>query len=155
MKITKKTLIVCVVIVLLIMTAGFIISSSNKAKEKNVTRTSRSDAEVIIPTTDASTTASLSTLNGGKEVTLILKGIPNGSQTVDYELSYSTKQQGFQGVIGTVSLTDSEKNFEKKITLGTCSSGKCVYHEVVGAIKVTLKFNGSYGEKILEKEFNI
>lgn len=153
MKITKKTLIASIVMILLITTVGYFISSSNKTTVKNVSQSNSGDVEMAIPTTDASTIATLSTINAGKEVSLKLEGIPNGTETVDYELSYSTKQQGFQGVIGMISLSEKEKNFEKKITLGTCSSGRCVYHEVVGAIKVTLKFNGSYGEKIMEKEF--
>jgi len=57
-------------------------------------------------------------------------------------------------VIGTIAL-NSESEYLKKITLGTCSSGKCVYHEVVGKIKVSLKFTGSYGEKIFEKEYEL
>ena len=79
--------------------------------------------------------------------------IPKNTQSIDYELSYQTAQQGLQGVIGTV--TSEKDNFEKKLTLGTCSSGTCVYHQVVGKIKLTLKFTGEYGEKIFEKEYAI
>ncbi len=107
-----------------------------------------------IPTVDSSTTATLSALPGNKEIILKSSGIPNGTSSVDYELSYDTKAQGKQGVIGTIS-SISGNSFEKQMTLGTCSSGKCVYHEVVGAIQVTLKFTGEYGEKVLSKEFTL
>jgi hypothetical protein len=43
----------------------------------------------------------------------------------------------------------------RKIVLGTCSSGTCRYHNILGPIKLNLKFTGSYGEKIYEKEFKI
>ncbi|MCX6732529.1 MAG: hypothetical protein NTV98_03230 [Candidatus Roizmanbacteria bacterium] len=82
------------------------------------------------------------------------KSVPNGTTSVDYELSYDTKGQGKQGVIGTIS-SISGNSFEKQMTLGTCSSGRCVYHEVIGAIQVTLKFTGEYGEKVLSKEFTL
>lgn len=146
--------IVLVVSVLVVLVVGFIIFNINRTKAEKKVVINPTEIESIVPTTDASTVATLTSLNGGKEVTLKIEGIPNDTTTIDYELSYSTKQQGFQGVIGTISNV-KEKIFEKKITLGTCSSGKCVYHEVVGAIKVTLKFSGSYGEKILEKEFTL
>jgi len=147
--------VVLIILVLLFIGGGiYLLSSKNKKVEKNSVP-NKENVEAVIPTTDASTVATLTTLNSGKEITLKMEGIPAETLTIDYELSYSTKQQGFQGVIGTIALNKKEKIIEKKITLGTCSSGKCVYHEVVGAIKTTLKFNGSYREKILEKEFNL
>ena len=107
-----------------------------------------------IPTVDAATTVSLSALTGNKEIILKSSSLPNGTTSVDYELSYDTKGQGKQGVIGTVS-SITGTNFEKQMTLGTCSSGRCVYHEVIGAIQVTLKFTGEYGEKVLSKEYSL
>ena len=107
-----------------------------------------------IPTVDSSVTVTLEALQSNKEILLKSAGIPNNTTSVDYELSYDTKAQGKQGVIGTI--TDIKNNgFEKQMTLGTCSSGHCVYHEVVGAIQVTLKFTGDYGEKVLSKEFTL
>jgi len=107
-----------------------------------------------IPTVDASTTISLTAIQGNKEIVLKSTTVPNGTTAIDYELSYDTKAQGKQGVIGSVS-TITGNSFEKQMTLGTCSSGRCVYHEVVGAIQVTLKFTGEYGEKVLAKEFTL
>lgn len=107
-----------------------------------------------IPTVDASTTVTLTAMQGNKEIALKSSSVPNGTTSVDYELSYDTKAQGKQGVIGTIS-SISGSSFEKQMTLGTCSSGRCVYHEVVGSIQVTLKFTGDYGEKVLSKEFTL
>ncbi len=113
-----------------------------------------SPTEVVIPTIDSSVKVSLTLTPAGHEVELLIKAIPSGTNSIDYELSYQTKDQGLQGVIGTINIAGDSK-FDKKITLGTCSSGKCVYHEVVGSIKLTLKFTGSYGEKIFEKDYSI
>lgn len=153
MKNSKNVALIASVLAVLIVT-GLIIFNMSRTKTEKRSVVNPTEVESIIPTTDESTVATLTSSNGGKEVTLKINGIPNGTITIDYELSYSTKQQGFQGVIGTIS-PEKETMFEKKITLGTCSSGKCVYHEVVGSIKTTLKFSGSYGEKILEKEFTL
>ncbi len=108
----------------------------------------------VIPTVDSSTRVFLKPLQGNKEIVLEGLGIPDGTTSVDYELSYDTKAQGKQGVIGTIS-TITGNSLEKQMTLGTCSSGRCVYHEVIGSIQVTMKFTGEYGEKILIKEFSL
>lgn len=126
----------------------------SRQKPKLVEQTKKSEELGAIPTVDASTKVTLASLQGNKEIILKTSGIPNGTTSVDYELSYDAKSKGIQGVVGTVSsITGS--TFEKQMTLGTCSSGRCVYHEVVGAIQVTLKFNGTYGEKVFTKEFTL
>ena len=126
----------------------------SQQKPKVVVQPQKKEEAGAIPTVGASTTVTLTALSGSKEILLKSEGIPTGTTSIDYELSYDTKAQGKQGVIGTV--TDFTGNsFEKQMTLGTCSSGHCVYHEVVGAVQVTLKFTGDYGEKVLSKEFTL
>lgn len=111
--------------------------------------------EDAIPTVDASVKVTLeATDNANREVILSASSIPAGTTSVDYELAYQTASQGLQGVIGTIASIEG-RGFEKTLTLGTCSSGACVYHQVVGKIKVTLKFNGDYGERLFEKEFSL
>lgn len=126
----------------------------SQQKPKVVEQGEKKEEVGAIPTVDASTKVTLTALQGNKEIVLKSTGVPNGTTSVDYELSYDTKAQGKQGVIGTIS-TITGSNLEKQMTLGTCSSGRCVYHEVVGAIQVTLKFTGEYGEKVLAKEFTL
>lgn len=113
------------------------------------------EEENIVPTVDSNTSVSLTYASQGKELLLKVSGIPHSTTSVEYVVSYETKQQGFQGVQGTIT-TDTEKtSIEKQFTLGTCSSGRCVYHEVVGALKLELKFTGSFGEKFFEKEYTL
>jgi hypothetical protein len=153
MKKSKKAVLIVILILICVILATFIYRMKNNQVVKKSTEKS-TEPNLIIPTTDASTVVTLTPVDSGKEVQLKIMGIPTDTKMIKYELSYSTKQQGFQGVIGTIS-PGNKKEFEKNITLGTCSSGRCVYHEVVGSVKTTLKFSGGYGEKILEKEFTL
>ncbi len=137
------------VVVLIIISAKFFIKSKNTPGAGTVTPTEV--VEQAVPTIDSSVNVSLTKIAGGKEVSLSVAGIPSGTKSVDYELSYETEKQGLQGVIGSIKI-GSEKSFEKQLTLGTCSSGTCVYHQVTGPIKLDLRFSGDYGEKTFEKE---
>ena len=149
----KKTVIGIVVgiVILIGIGAGLYFS---RQKPKTIVQPQKKEEMGAIPTVDASTVVTLSALPGNKEIVLKSTNIPNGTTSVEYELSYNTKAQGEQGVMGTIS-DFTGNSLEKQMTLGTCSSGHCVYHEVVGAIQVTLKFTGEYGEKVFSKEFTL
>jgi len=138
-------------LILLGVGIGIFISRQEPKKIEQVQKKEEVDA---IPTVDSSTVVTLKSLQGNKEILLEGKGVPSGTSSIDYELSYDTQGQGKQGVIGTIS-DITGNTFEKQMTLGTCSSGRCVYHEVIGSIQVTLKFTGDYGERILIKEFSL
>jgi len=151
MKPEQKKYLMIAGIAIVLLVVGFLIFGRNKQ-----TKTDNKEplpTEMVIPTVDQSVRVSLTDAGSGKEVLLSISNVPGGTESVDYELSYNTAQQGLQGVIGTI--TGPEDSYEKKLTLGTCSSGTCVYHQVVGKIKLSLKFNGSYGEKVFEKEYSI
>lgn len=121
---------------------------------QTVRQTETIPTEIIIPTIDSSVRVNLTAVLGKKDIKLKIEEIPTGTQSIEYELSYQTKSKGLQGIIGTITVNE-EKKYEKNLTLGTCSSGTCVYHEVTGAIKLNLKFNGEYGERMFVKEFDI
>lgn len=153
MKLNHKTTMALggVFLVLFILTSYWLLigrKATVNDKNEHVT-----PSEAVIPTVDSSVKVDLTSVNG-KEVSLSITGIPSGTNSIDYELSYQTAQQGLQGVLGTIQI-DNESEYDKKLTLGTCSSGACVYHQVVGKIKLTLKFNNNKGEKIFEKEYEI
>lgn len=147
----KNLLIISVVLIMLVVISYWLVAvkTQNKKSADNISPT-----EAVIPTIDNSVKVNFASIIGRQEMALNINNIPLGTNSIDYELSYQTRQQGLQGVIGTIS-PSGKSSYEKKITLGTCSSGKCVYHEVVGKIKLTLKFSGDYGERLFEKEFEI
>ncbi|PIP15161.1 hypothetical protein COW98_04980 [Candidatus Roizmanbacteria bacterium CG22_combo_CG10-13_8_21_14_all_35_9] len=151
MKINKNVLIIGAVLLVLLAIGYWLLGRKNIPKNNQETI---SPTEIVLPTIDSSVKVDLQSVSGGKDVTLSINNIPSGTDSVDYELSYQTAQQGIQGVIGTIDVSN-QSDYEKKITLGTCSSGTCVYHQVVGKIKLTLKFTGDYGEKLFEKEYEL
>lgn len=152
MKLSKQQMIVGGVVLVLLLIVGFFLFRGRGGQGEIAEETVIED---LIPTVDASVKVALESADAtGREVVLTASSIPSGTSSVDYELSYQTASQGLQGVIGTVTAIKG-RAFEKTLTLGTCSSGACVYHQVVGKVKVTLKFNGDYGEKLFEKEFSL
>lgn len=151
----NKIIPIGIIIILVGIIAFGIYKLNAKTPLKPVVVNNVADEETIAPTIDTATQVEFTSLSGKREVLVKINGIPTSTETIDYELSYEEKEKGLQGVIGTIQITKSEKSVEKQITLGTCSSGRCVYHTVVGKIKVTLRFVGSYGSRIFEKEYDI
>lgn len=167
----KKRVILLGIIIIIGLIILFIKFSNPKPEQQNPQDEILPKSE-IIPTVDASVVVNLTSKNK-REVVLKINKIPSGTTSIEYELSYLAKspQSGPQsdsalrgmpnaagdlpkGVIGTIEV-ENENTIERKITLGTCSSGKCVYDQGVEKIKVSLKFSGGYGSRLFEKEFEI
>lgn len=111
-------------------------------------------SEDVVLTVDSSVKVSLTPLSGRKEeILLSVKNIPKGTDSLQYILSYETIEGGRPGVDSTAEIVGSD--FEKKITLGTCSSGACVYHNVKDKITLELLFIGDDGNKSFIKEYSI
>ncbi|MEK7070459.1 MAG: hypothetical protein AAB966_01495 [Patescibacteria group bacterium] len=93
----------------------------------------------------------------------MIQNAPGGTQTADLELTYNRERQTTDegdsslipdGAIASCEFKNGSRNCEKDgITLGTCSSGVCRYHKVVGKVKLSILFSGSYGKKAFEKEY--
>lgn len=148
---TKKISIGVAIVVLCIGGFVFMRARSNTTVTPPTQTEEQTD---VVPTVDSSTKVDVTTKPGGKEVEMSVVGLPNGTTSVDYELSYQTVAQGTQGVIGTVNEFKKD-GFTKDITLGTCSSGRCVYHELDGPLNIVVKFYGDYGEKVFENKFEL
>lgn len=150
---SKKLIIIAGCIIVIFILVNIIMSLGKKQKPQVIKTEDVLPQSQLIPTIDSSVEVDL-TSSDKKEVVLKINKIPAGTQTIEYELSYLTKEDLPKGVIGTINLKE-ENSIKRKITLGTCSSGKCVYDQGVENIKVSLKFNGNYGSKLFEKEFEI
>ena len=155
MTIDRKKLMVMGGAELTVLIIGGVLLGSRKSEVKEQANEDLLPTEVVIPTVDKSVKVSLVSSSQGREVTLQINGIPRGTETIDYELSYQTAEQGLQGVIGTIQLDQGEGAVDKNLTLGTCSSGTCVYHQVAGKIRLNLRFTGEYGDKVFEKEYQL
>ncbi len=148
----KKIVIASIVIILVLISGGIYLVNRQNAKTQSQTDSSIQN-DTAIPTVDPSVKVSLEALPGKKEVRLSVENMPKGTKTLEYELSYEARNQGPQGVITQPIDVSGQTSYEKTITLGTCSSGTCVYHDVISNISLSLKFTGSYGQRIFEKEF--
>ncbi len=155
MNLDKKKLLVIGTVLITFLIIGGVLVSSRKTRLEKQPEEELLPTEVVIPTVGSDVSVDLVSSSAGREVALQIKGIPSDTESIDYELSYQTKQQGLQGVIGTIELKKNESEVDKSLTLGTCSSGTCVYHQVVGKIRLNLRFTGDYGDKVFEKEYDI
>ena len=151
--IPKQYLIVGGVIIIIVIAAIAIITTqgknNNSAKEKE---TVFEEPAEVIPTVDSSVSVEI---EGNTEGTITVEGIPAGTEEIEYELVYDTKAGQPEGAFGKIDVKKGSTSTEEEITFGTCSSGVCRYHEIVGSVKGTFKFSGSYGERLLEKEFDL
>jgi hypothetical protein len=152
MKPNRKTMmIIGGVLLVLFVFFGYKFLSGRKAVVNNNEQTAPLDG--VVPTVDSSVKINLTAEAGKKEVLLSIKNMPLNTTGLEYILSYETVEGGLQGINSTAEIT--KRDFEKKITLGTCSSGTCVYHNVKGKIKMELIFKGNNGDKYFTKEYEL
>lgn len=90
--------------------------------------------------------------NEGKELQLVITRIPSQVPTLEYELKYNRYEQEVKGDVpdgipGTVSL-DGKTSLERKLTLATCSSGRCRYHKNVKDIVLTIRLRDAKGKLV-------
>ncbi len=107
--------------------------------------------ENLIPTISSEVKVNLDYVNNKREVLLTINNIPSRTNVIEYLITYETEEGSLQGVNGTIEVKGN--SFEKKITLGTCSSGTCIYHQVKGKIKLELTFKGGFGQKYFSREY--
>ena len=167
----KKNYLLVVFVILVFLGLTFLFLNNKNFSKKEVLLGPTLSTEALIPTVDSSVKVEFKPLKKG-EVSLTISSEPKGTEAIDFELTYKTLNNDVleggeggaveQGVIGKCFKTErfwqcgeEDANGGRKIVLGTCSSGTCRYHNILGPIKLNLKFTGSYGEKIYEKEFKI
>lgn len=152
MKLNRRTiLIIGGVLIVLFILFGY--KFANKRKAIIVNNEQATSLDGIVPTIDSSVKINLTAESGKKEVLLSIKNIPLNTTGLEYILSYETVEGGLQGINSTAEIT--KRDFEKKITLGTCSSGTCVYHNIKGKVKVELIFKGNKQDKYFTKEYEL
>jgi hypothetical protein len=151
----NKNIIVVGVILLILIVGGFILTQSRGGSEKSKAD-SLPDVEVI-PTVGPEVKVSLEADSKKHEVTMEIAHVPDGTESIEYEFSYTKILDGESiqdGAIGTIQF-DGDDPISRDITLGTCSAKVCKYHEGVKKINVALKFHGKYGAQLFHKEFGI
>jgi hypothetical protein len=91
--------------------------------------------------------ASLTPTADGHWLTLKIEKFKVAAETLDYELLYTLPDGRTQGVPGSVSIK-GEETVERKLLLGSESSGKFRYDEGVEEGTLTLKFRNSAGKLV-------
>lgn len=162
MKIThSKKIIVAIVGVLVLVGIAVLLMSRSQTTpvKKPLIAISQSPDRDVIPTAGPDVKVNLVSVDALKEIKLTVAGIPTDTTSIEYELTYSTKEQPSEGVFSTAKPKEGQGTFgpifERAITLGTCSRNVCRYHAITSPIKVTLKFEGGYGAQIAQKDFEL
>ena len=113
------------------------------------------EEEVKLPEVDSSVSVSLTPRADNKAVNLSVGGIPKGTESIEYELSYDTSAGLPKGALGKIKLTGSEKAIDREILLGTCSRNVCKYDEGVTKIDLVLRFNTRDGSSQFQKSYDL
>lgn len=143
-------ILVLLVVIIALLTGG---KKEEPQANQNTPQLTQEVPEAI-PTVSDAVKVDVEAMTGSK-VNITVDGVPSGTETIDYELSYDTTDKGLQGVIGQLEIDGDTAAPDEEIFLGTCSSGTCIKHNVTGKTKVTLHFSGSYGEQLFEEEYDL
>lgn len=167
----KRNLIIIGIILLVGVISGFLVFRNRQAQRSSFEGTL--PEESIIPTVDSSVIVALKKLRASV-ASLTVRNAPKGTKKIEWLISYDAKPgaafseeaegldvvpQGFQGTCrqsrGVWECGNEEPIFpgRRVVVFGSSSSGVYRFHDIVGKVKVTLKFIGSYGERIFEKDY--
>ena len=156
-------MIVGVVAVLVLGIGGWLISNANNAKKSQTESVLQNEPTIAL--VDSSVVVKLVQSTKKGEVEVNVSNAPEGTKKAEMELTYNREKRPEDetdsdvipdGVLAGCDFKNGQRSCQKTgITLGTCSSGVCRYHSVVGSIKLSVVFSGSYGERIFEKEFTL
>ncbi len=158
------------VIIFLFLLIFLIIFLFNKKPAKKEVLISEKNQQDILPTVESSVKVDFQSIKKGEAVLKVFNS-PKKTDSIEFEISYFVKNNDVneggdelveQGVIGKCYQEDNfwscgqgESSTNRKIVFGTCSSGVCRYHNIIGQVNLTLKFTGSYGEKIFNKKYDL
>lgn len=149
----KKSLLALLILLVVIgLGVGiFLFTRSKKVDEK----------EPLMPVETFVTTAvedrpfvSLFPSEDGHWLTLKVEGIKN-ADSLEYELVYDTADGMSQGAVGGPFSLSGETGYEKKILLGTQSSGHYRYHEGVENGSLMIRLDGGPGPRKFTSEFKL
>lgn len=132
----NKNLFIGLIVLLVLVGAGFLVLSSNKkAAPVQVDQTPSEEKVTTIKPEDIGLNLTAST--DKKKIILEVTNTKDISG-LDYELSYTSKGDIPRGVIGHIGIPQAGKSVKQEITLGTCSD-VCHYDQDVSNIKLILK----------------
>lgn len=156
----KKYLPLILILVGILVIGGVIFAISRGSKgqpedvaEENIPELPQSEWPVLTLTPTADT-AVPNSLGHYLDLKVQKINVP-GASTMDYLLVYSTSDGGQQGVPGSVKLDGSD--IEKKLLMGSASSGKYRFDAGVSTGTITITFRNSQGKSVgkLASDFHL
>ncbi|HRN69699.1 MAG TPA: hypothetical protein PLS49_00815 [Candidatus Woesebacteria bacterium] len=152
----KQLYIIGGVILVLVAAIAFMMFKGKNNQETAEKESVFKESEEEILPVDSSVKV---TIKGNTEGVITVSGIPEGTNQIEYQLTYNKKNlvdgEGLQdGIFGRIDVKN-QTEVEEDITFGTCSSGVCRYHNIDGPVSGSFLFTGSYGKRILEQKFDL
>jgi hypothetical protein len=147
---------IIIILGLLLIIGGVIFFLTKNSNKSNQATEDIPTPTMALPTISESVKVDLTPVDGGKAVKLSVSDVPSDTDTIEYEISYTTGSGIPRGVLGKITV-GGEKNVSRdNITLGTCSSGKCVIDSGIISVDLSLKFNSSSGDsKVFRKSYPV
>jgi hypothetical protein len=150
----KKTLIVFVALLLIIgLGVGGFLLFRGRSKEEAPAPTPTPEVFVETPLEKRPFVALTPSIDG-HWLTLEVSQIQD-ADSIEYELTYNTGDNLTQGAIGGPTRLQGKTIYEKKILLGTESSGHYRYHEGIEEGNLTVRLNGGPGPRKFTSEFKL
>jgi len=128
----------------LVLVVGFLFMKGGKKDEAMEDE----DANVAEVPVDKRPYTTLTPSEDGHWLTLKLTDLKFDAESVEYQIVYTLPDGRNQGVPGTPILLSGTKDIERKLLLGTESSGKYYYDENVKEGTLTLRYRDSKGKLI-------
>lgn len=146
----KNALIASIVVLILVLGGGFLLVK-NLTKPSD-TKVEEEELSENLPPVDSLVVVDLTSKGDKQSVTLSVSKIPEGTESLEYELSYLIGEGLPKGALGKISL-EGKSEIIRDILLGTCSRNVCTYDKGVTSVKLVLKFNHSEGASQFTKEY--
>lgn len=151
----KSGLIVGIVLaVLIVIVAGFLVFGKSKPSSSTTTKATPTPEPVSVEISPEDLpSVRLIPRADRRELTLEIKNLKD-IKTLEYELTYLTKEGRTQGAVGSAEL-NGETSITKKILLGTCSRNVCRYDEGVTNGSLLLRLRGTSGVTKITADFDL
>lgn len=153
----KKVIIGIAAVLLIAVSSGVYVLSSQNSKPQQVTQEPQIEEEIVETISSNKLGLTMFLRNDKKAVKFEMKN-PGDISLVEYQISYTKEINGEQvpeGLIGEVKVSPADEEISVNYReFGTCSRNVCRYDNVVSAVKLTLKITKTDG-KVLAAEDSI
>lgn len=139
----KKVIIGVVLLVLIILVVVGAVAFKSLTRPQQTAEVPT--PTVALPTVSDRIKVGLTAKNDNKIVDIKIDGVPAETESIEYELTYTTGAGLPRGVLGKITVSGQGSVTRNDIDLGTCSRGKCVYDVGVTSVSLSLKFNSTSG----------